>query len=82
MRRRRRNEPDNRLDWRDPDMWVLRKVYITDRFGIEKVQDEYVYHEEVQAQAQDNMRELRNPHTPDWRKDPTYDLAKGKRTRR
>lgn len=80
--RRRRLPPDKRLDWRDPDMWVLRKVYYDDGMSLNpKAVTEYVYPGEVQEQAAENMRETRNPHTPHWSKDPTYDLAKRRRRR-
>lgn len=79
-RRRRDNRPDNRLDWRDTDMWVVRKVYEDAPMLAEpKVTTEYVYPGEVEEQAQENMRETRNPNTPHWSKDPTYDLAKRRR---
>ncbi len=83
MARRRRNEPDKRLDWRDPDMWVVRKVYTESPMSPEPtVTTEYVYPGEVEEQAAENMRNTTNPLTPNWKKDPTYDLAKGKRRRR
>lgn len=78
-RRRRRNEPDTRLDWRDPDMWIVRKVIYDGPLGSTTERTEYVYPGEQEEQSQGNMRDTRNPNTPDWSKDPTYDLAKGRK---
>lgn len=70
MARRRRNEPDKRLDWRDPDMPVLRAMDT----GMEAMtpEDESKYSQMV----------MRKSIEPDWRNDPTYKLGRGQRRRK
>lgn len=80
--KRRCNEPDNRLDWRDPNMPVLRVVEYTNPMGgkpqivLEEFtpEDERKYAESVMARE--------NPTAPNWKDDPTYSLGKPKRRRR
>lgn len=63
-RRRRTREPDKRLDWRDPNMPVLRAMDT----GMEALspEDESAYSADVMARSLE----------PTWRNDPTYNLAK------
>lgn len=76
MARRRREEPDKRLDWRDPEMPVLRRF--ENNFG--EVTIEPVSSDDEQAFHQDEMRTT-NPGAPPWDWDPTYDIARRKRRR-
>lgn len=75
MRKRRRREPDKRLDWRSPDMKVVRQVFYGNshfaRAAIEEVDPK-----EVQEQAIDNMSWSSNPLTPHYSRDPTYNLQR------
>lgn len=66
---RRRNEPDKRLDWRDPQMPVLRAVTT----GMEEMspEDESAYSADV----------MRRSIEPIWKNDPTYKLGRGQRRR-
>lgn len=68
-RRRRQREPDKRLDWRDPNMPVLRAMDT----GMEALspEDESAYSQDVMARSIE----------PTWRNDPTYNLAKRRRRR-
>jgi hypothetical protein len=76
MRRRRNREPDTRLNWRDPDMPVLRPW--EDRWG-------KVYIREIPPEEESeyctSMVNNNNPNAPSWRNDPTYNLAKRRRRR-
>lgn len=70
MRKRRRKEPDKRLDWRNPDMPVLRAMDT----GMEEMtpEDESEYSRDV----------MRRSLEPTYRNDPTYNLGRGQRRRR
>lgn len=70
MMRRHRKEPDKRLDWRDPDMPVLRAMTT----GMEEMtpEDESRYSADVMVRSME----------PTWRKDPTYNLGRGQRRRK
>ena len=70
MPRRKPAEPDTRPDWRDPDMPVLAGAI-----------GQYVDHRKLHQLAIRNLNA--NPReAPNWRDDPTYDLAKRKRQHR
>lgn len=60
--KRRRHEPDNRLDWRDPNMPVLTEA------GEERPP---VWRQRQSQQA------FSDP-VPKWRNDPTYNMRKRK----
>lgn len=70
MVRRRSKAPDRRLDWRDPDMPVLRAMTT----GMEEMapDDESAYSADVMQRSLE----------PNWRNDPTYNLGRGQRRRR
>lgn len=75
MRRRRRKEPDTRLDWRDPDMPVLRVF--------ERPWGEVALDPEPPEKEQAFRREMMMfSQAPNWRNDPTYNLGRGQRRRR
>lgn len=69
MRRRRRHqEPDTRLNWRDPNMPVLRVVECGFRTTVEEFPpDEEKQHAEYMLQVQ-----MENTKTPRWIDDPSY----------
>lgn len=69
-RRRRRNEPDKRLNWRDPDMPVLRAMTT----GMEELspESETAYSKDVMQRSIE----------PIWQHDPTYNLGRGQRRRK
>lgn len=60
---RRHLPPDNRLDWRDPEMPVLGK------FG------RPIDHNKLHQLAQVRVEQANDP---DWRNDPTYNLRRSK----
>lgn len=64
---RRKFPPDTRLNWRDPNMPVLR--YINPQFGYQQIKSEHIsqFHKEVVAGLEQHP-EL------DWKNDPTYFL--------
>lgn len=74
-RRRRQREPDKRLDWRDPDMPVLRAMEYSWGVVLEPIppQDE--------SEHCASMVSNSNPMAPHWSRDPTYNLAKRRRRR-
>jgi len=57
--------PDQRLDWRDPDMPVLLKVRRGDCVWFTS--------DEAQQAAEQRMQD---PRALDWRDDPTYNLRR------
>ena len=64
--RRKKLPPDTRLDWRDPNMPVLR------------IQRDGSY-AEIDAKAIQNYydQKINGPYgAPDWKHDPTYDMRK------
>jgi hypothetical protein len=63
----KRRLPDTRLNWRDPDMPVLR---LNNKREMIEVSPEYIhsYYDRKMASL-DNI-------APSWRHDPTYDLRK------
>ena len=61
--RRHRKEPEKRLDWRDPDMPVLRAMTTGMEALSPKSESEY---------SQDVMQRSIEP---EWRKDPAYNFA-------
>lgn len=71
--KRRKLPPDNRLDWRDPDMPVLRMVRYSDNepFRLGEVSSKAItrYYENKMMFDADG---------PEWNRDPTYDLKKYK----
>lgn len=78
IRRRRTREPDKRLDWRDPNMPVLRLMESC--FGEIKLTP-IPPHEESEHCT--SMVSNKNPLAPTWRDDPTYNLRRpGARKRR
>lgn len=76
--RRRRREVDKRLDWRDPDMPVLTLVKYTHRFLPPKRIMEQVTPERMSQFSRQTL-EAFTPLAPNWRNDPTYNLAKRQR---
>lgn len=75
--RRRRNEPDKRLDWRDPNMPVLRPWEFPD--GSKGLAEIPPQEESRHCHHQVNNG---NPLAPEWFNDETYNLARRKRKRR
>lgn len=78
--KRRRLEPDQRLDWRDPNMPVLalveyRHPHLPPKRVMEAVTPERM------SQFARNSFAIIHPLFPNWRNDPTYDLAKRRRRR-
>lgn len=75
IRRRRNNEPDKRLDWRDQNMPTLRVF--------ERPSGEIALDPEPPEKEQAFRREMMLISTaPTWRNDPTYNLGSGQRRRR
>lgn len=71
--RRRKLPPDTRLDWRDPNMPVLREMEFA--FGVRRLVE--VPPEEEQEYFAEKMRDRRpNPTAPLWYDDDTYNLAR------
>lgn len=68
--RRRRQLPDTRLDWRDPEMPCLLKAR-HERTGQVVIRE--FSPEEAQYQAQ---HRLSNPFVPSFKHDPTYNLRR------
>lgn len=68
MPRRRRDPPDNRLDWRDPDMPCLGYGFSGNPMSPD----------DVQRSAQGSMLNFKPP----WHADPLYFAAERKRSRR
>ena len=73
MTRRRRREPDHRLDWRDPDMPVLVATEAPwgGKYLAETPADEN--HEFFASKMTDPSYQHRYP---GWRDDPTYALRR------
>lgn len=67
-RRRRRNEPDTRLDWRDPNMPVLLRM----DYGEGPVLDA-VPPKRASAYAREAMKDKRKPI---WQWDETYHMRR------
>lgn len=66
----KRQRPDNRLDWRDPAMPVLRDYRMGDGSKKTLVDEDYERrYREMLMVASNN---------PQWRKDPTYNLRRKK----
>lgn len=63
-------------------MKLVRKVFYGG-WGPPRAVIEEVERDEVEQQARENMAVRNNPMTPNWRDDPTYNLARpGARRRR
>lgn len=75
MPRRRRQEPDNRLDWRDPRMPVLRRPWV-EVLGTFERREQMMTPEQSSELATESFRESDGP---DWRNDPTYNLRRRRR---
>ena len=62
---------DKRLDWRDPNMKVIRTGTVNGVFGVHEIEPKWItpYH----------ARNLMQTIEPNWYDDPTYNLRKGKR---
>jgi len=69
--RRRKLPPDKRLDWRDPNMPVFRRVERLGRVSVEPISPE-----EEQAWCKECVERSKNPH---WSEDETYTLRRYKR---
>lgn len=76
MGRRRDRKPDTRLDWRDPEMPVIRDYEVQDEGlgivverGTEVVTDLKL----VQRLSRNNMADSQEPN---WREDPSYRWAR------
>lgn len=64
--RRKRLPPDDRLDWRDPEMPVIRKVTIQGREEVREIPPKYIeqyYKNKIFGAYYD---------APNWRDDPSY----------
>lgn len=80
MRRRRANqEPDTRLDWRDPDMPVLRVVEYSRGFQTWIETEEFSPEEESQNSQKTMV--TTTPMAPHWTQDPTYRLTNRRKRR-
>ena len=74
---RRRRKPDTRLDWRDPNMPVIRDIEYQNGMRVWRVQ------ELIAPEIEQKYRIEVMQHYPrqDWRQDPTYHMAKRRRCR-
>ena len=70
--RKRKLQPDTRLDWRDPNMPVLRKGYYHNKIVVFEVDPAKVHKYYI-----DKMNDP-NYVAPQWKDDPTYFLNKRK----
>jgi hypothetical protein len=70
----KRPKPDTRLDWRDPQMPVLRRYRMPSGEFREVVDPDY----EHRYRAHLIEVECVDQRYPDWRKDPTYTLRRKK----
>lgn len=74
-RRRERLRKDTRLNWRDPNMPVIREYVVHDEYdhvigkGVELVSPE-----EVTTEAKASLR-IKDPECPKFRNDPSYNWA-------
>lgn len=67
----KRQRPDTRLDWRDPNMPVLREYRMGDGSVKHLVDPNY------EQRYRDML--VHSASTPSWRDDPTYNLKRQKR---
>lgn len=75
----RKPKPDKRLDWRNPNMRLVREYVITDDFGFVKERGtELVKPEIVKAEARVS---LKLSDEPSWRFDPSYHWGRNRRRR-
>ena len=71
--RRRRDPPDKRLDWRDPNMPCIRSGIIDGVKQTAEIKPEHI-------QQYYSIKLQRNKEVePEWRNDPTYNLKKLKK---
>ena len=68
--RKKHRYVDKRLDWRDPNMPVIRTGTVNGVFGVHEIEPKWItpYH----------ARNIESSIEPDWRHDSTYYLRKGK----
>lgn len=71
--KRRKLPPDKRLNWRDPDMPIIRTGIINGVFQTAEIAPQHVQ-QYYQIKLQRNI-----DIEPNWRVDPTYDLKKKKK---
>lgn len=69
--KRRQRKPDKRLDWRDPDMPVLRPW--EEPWGAVVLK---AIRPEEEQEFRDQMQHNGNPLAPGWRDDKTYNIAR------
>lgn len=67
----RRFNRQNRLDWRDPDMPVIRKVFIAGKEEIKEISSDAI---KKYYSAKINSYMYRTE--DDWKNDPTYHMKK------
>lgn len=72
--KRRRNIPDLRHDWRDPDMPVMRCYTFANGSIIDSLVDPD-YERRFREMVMNNCHN----DSPNWRSDPTYNLRRKKR---
>lgn len=68
---RQRNKPDTRLDWRDPNMPVIRRYVYADGSVRESVDPAY--------ESRFSEHRLATGVGVNWRDDPTYNMKKERR---
>lgn len=70
--RRKKLPPDDRLDWRDPNMPALRYGVVDGIEGMHEIKPEHI--------TQYYHAKMHHPFNsaPNWKNDPTYNLKKNK----
>jgi hypothetical protein len=71
MTRHNHKEPDDRLDWRDPDMPCIR---VADNVFTGEITVELVPPEDVTAEARDDLKRAKTS-LPSYHLDPSYSWA-------
>lgn len=66
--KRKKQKPDTRLDWRDPEMPVIDD-------GVVKTPNQF-QHERNRNLIRSSIGPTSNKLMPEWKNDPTYDLRK------
>lgn len=69
--RRRKLPPDTRLDWRDPDMPIIRKVTLQD--GTEEVRE--IASKYIEQYYANKISNYHYWNEGNWRDDPSYNWA-------
>ena len=76
MRHRRRTQPEWKLNWRNPELVVLTRIFVGNPIvGYTKVAAELTA-PEMQSLSNESMRYSNNP---GWRADPSYNWSRRKR---